>query len=443
MKALIIAAGRGDRLRPYTDERPKALVPLLGLHLIERSLLTAREAGIDDFVVVTGYRGDEVEKVLGDGKKYGIKIKYLHNREWSKGNGVSVLRAKDELKDQRFVLLMADHIFEPGILRSLKRLKSKSGECVLCVDRRIKNRDVKESTKVKLSGEKIVDIGKDIHRYSAIDCGIFICSSAIFEALEKGISEGRDELTDGVAYLAKRGAMRAFDIGGSDWFDIDTPGDLDRAERFMLKKLTKKDDGLVAKHLNRKLSAPITRGLVKTNITPNQVSILSFLIGIVSAFSFLGLSYPFLLLGGLLAQFCSVIDGVDGEIARLKFQVTRYGGYLDSILDRYADASILIAITYTSYVIFGCQWIWILGLLALFGSMMSMLSKQRFQSATSRPYELTIEGKFRYIPADRSARLFIIMLGGISNQLIPCLCILAALTNVKALYRLVAVKRMI
>ena len=94
MNALIIAAGRGSRFNNLTDAKAKPLIHLLGLSLIERVMLTAKEAGINEFVVVTGYLGDQIKEQLGDGESYGVKIDYVENEEWEKGNGVSVLKSK-------------------------------------------------------------------------------------------------------------------------------------------------------------------------------------------------------------------------------------------------------------------------------------------------------------------------------------------------------------
>ena len=90
MKALIIAAGKGRRLEGLTKDGPKPLIKLLGLSLIERVMLTARQAGIDEFVIVTGFFGEKIKEGLGNGERCGVKISYIENREWQSGNGVSV-----------------------------------------------------------------------------------------------------------------------------------------------------------------------------------------------------------------------------------------------------------------------------------------------------------------------------------------------------------------
>ncbi|GAF87882.1 unnamed protein product, partial [marine sediment metagenome] len=79
MKALIIAAGEGSRLGNLTKDKPKPLVRLLGLSLVERVILTAKEVGIDEFIIVIGYLGQRVKEKLGNGNRYGVKIVYIEN----------------------------------------------------------------------------------------------------------------------------------------------------------------------------------------------------------------------------------------------------------------------------------------------------------------------------------------------------------------------------
>ncbi|MFQ6063273.1 MAG: NTP transferase domain-containing protein, partial [Methanosarcinales archaeon] len=101
MKALIIAAGRGSRLRPFTEDMPKGLIPLLGLCLLERIILSVKEVGIKDFVIVTGFKGEKIKDFLKvdslgvrSESDYEYRIEYVDNPAWHRGNGVSVLAAE-------------------------------------------------------------------------------------------------------------------------------------------------------------------------------------------------------------------------------------------------------------------------------------------------------------------------------------------------------------
>jgi NDP-sugar pyrophosphorylase family protein len=236
MRALIIAAGRGERLRPLTDSNPKPLIPLLGLRLIERVILSAKEAGIFGFVIATGYLGERVRSFLGDGSRYGVNIEYVESKFWSMGNGLSVFEAR-KLLDEKFILLMSDHIFNPKILVSLMDCDVKGDECVLCVDVGMRSPiDFNDATKVMVLDGRIVDIGKNLNEYNGVDMGIFLCSPIIFDALGDTIREGLYSLTDGVRELARRRKMRAHCIDEEEayWIDIDTLESLKAAERILL-----------------------------------------------------------------------------------------------------------------------------------------------------------------------------------------------------------------
>jgi len=225
MKALIIAAGRGERFRPLTDENPKPLIPLLGRPLIERVILAVREAGIEDLIIVTGYLGEKLRAFLGDGSKYGVKIRYVENKHWQLGNGVSVYEARN-LIDETFVLLMSDHVFNPEILCELQKCKISEDECILCVDTQMRYVfDIDDATKVLVKGDRILRIGKELKDYNGVDMGIFLCSSSIFEALDKSIRKGQYSLTEAIRELAQEGKMKAycFEDEGHYWIDIDTP----------------------------------------------------------------------------------------------------------------------------------------------------------------------------------------------------------------------------
>jgi len=207
MKALIIAAGTGSRLSNLTKENPKPLIRLLGLSLIERIILTAKQAGIDEFVISVGYLGEKIKKKLGDGKNYKVKITYIENKEWQKGNGVSVLKA-EKLLNGNFILLMSDHIFDKRILKELIHYGMKSS-IVLAIDRRKPSTD---DTKVLEKKNKIVDIGKNIKKSNGIDTGIFLCSLKIFSYIKEAIKEGKTELAYGIAKAAENRDVETFDI---------------------------------------------------------------------------------------------------------------------------------------------------------------------------------------------------------------------------------------
>ena len=431
MKALILAAGQGTRLRTVGDTKP--LVQLLGLGLIERVILTAKKSGIKEFCIVVGYHGEKIREHLSDGKKHGVKIQYVQNDQWTRGNAISILKARDHFKES-FVLLMTDHNYDRRILDQLLKTKIGKDECILCVDRNPKDHlNIDDATKVRTVDHRIETIGKDLTDYNCIDTGIFICNPVIFDALEQSISKGDEGLSGGIKILAQRHKMRYMPLGDNFWIDIDDKTDRKNAELLICNKLKKDTDGPVSKILNRPISLRISKILLKTGITPNQISVLSFVIGLAGAsFFFIG-EYFYLILGGILVHIHSIVDGCDGEVARLKLRQTKYGGWLDSVLDRYVDAAIILGLIYGYWSITGDVTIWIIGFFAIIGSFLNSYTSDKYDSIF-RNGDMTKRSKFRM---GRDVRLLLITIGALTNQIPIILIILAVLANFEALRRLI------
>lgn len=237
MKALIIAAGEGSRLR--NDEGiPKPLTKIDDLSLIERIILNVKGAGIEEFVIVIGYQGEKIKERLEDGTRLGVKITYVVNDEWKKSNGISVLKAKDYLKEN-FFLLMSDHLFEQDIVRNLKEQMVEAGEIMLAVDYNLSSEliDVDDVTKVAIKNNLIKNIGKEIDSYHAHDTGIFLCSPGLFQALENCMQNGDCSLSEGIKFLAQENKARTFNIGNRSWVDVDTKYFLQKAEELVRKNI--------------------------------------------------------------------------------------------------------------------------------------------------------------------------------------------------------------
>jgi len=339
MKALIIAAGKGERLRRWDGDLPKPLFKVAGLTLIERAILSAKKAGITEFVIVTGYQGDTIQKRLSSKRqdKLGVTIQFVQNDDWEKANGHSVLKAKPYLNND-FVLMMSDHIFDWRILEALVRNGTVAGEVTLAVDGRVDEIfDLDDATKVKtLDGTPaslIAEIGKEIPSYDAIDTGLFLCSPTLFQALENACTEGKGSLTEAMRLLAAEGKARTFRIGNHYWQDVDTQPSLKEAYRVLFRSLRKDTDGVISRYFNRWVSGLMTRILIRTSLTANQVTWSALVVGLLSGF-FVSKGTPHdVAIGGLLFQFASIYDGCDGEMSKLKLSSSKFGEWLDTVCD--------------------------------------------------------------------------------------------------------------
>lgn len=234
LKCVIIAAGRGSRLAARADSKP--LCPVNGRPLIEWVIAAAARAGVKDFLVVTGYAREKLEshlKKLARGKD--ISISFVFNAEWEKENGISVFKAR-ELAGEKFVLSMSDHIFDPEILARLIAQPIEPDEIILAVDYHVQDNpwvDLEDVTKVVVEEGKIVGVGKNLEAYNAFDTGIFLCTPAIFRALEESREKGDSSLTGGIRVLAKSRKAKVMDIDGGFWVDVDEERALERAQKLL------------------------------------------------------------------------------------------------------------------------------------------------------------------------------------------------------------------
>jgi 1L-myo-inositol 1-phosphate cytidylyltransferase len=220
---LILAAGNGSRIASLSGSAPKPLVSLYGAPLLEHILLSAQAAGIEKFVVVVGYRADALRRWFAERPLGDISVTLVENPEYHKANGVSALAGRKFLKNP-FLLLMADHIFEPKTARRLLQQTLRDDEVILGVDYNVDRIfDLEDATKVKIQGDNITDIGKDLVSYDALDTGMFLCGPSLFERLESAKNNGNCSLSDGMRRLCQERKLKAFDVGDGRWQDVDTP----------------------------------------------------------------------------------------------------------------------------------------------------------------------------------------------------------------------------
>lgn len=437
MKAVILAAGRGSRIEEVSNSGPKPLVRLLGLTLLERVILSIKEAGIKDFIIVTGYRAEEIKNYLGNGSSLGVKITYVDNPQWPKGNGTSLLAVKGYVRG-KFILSMADHIFAPEIIKTLKKQSLKDTLAMVVADPSPEPYiDLEDATKIRAENGYVMEVGKELKGFSHIDCGVFLVKEEIFEHIEKLKDRPTLSLNEIMDEIARNGRLSVLEIKDQFWIDVDTPEAYRKAEELLFKTLIKPTDGFISRTINRPISFKISRRLVNTNISPNTITLFSFLVSIISAF-FLALgNYIMTFLGGLFVQFTSIIDGCDGEVARLKHRASEYGAWLDSVLDRYSDALIILGITMGLYN-YGYMdpRLWVVSYAALMGSLINSYTATKFDALIkgSSPQK----AKWRF---GRDTRLFIIMLGAVLNQLYYVLVFLAVVTNVVSIRRLFVMKK--
>jgi 1L-myo-inositol 1-phosphate cytidylyltransferase / CDP-L-myo-inositol myo-inositolphosphotransferase len=412
--AVILAAGAGSRLAAAPDGPPKPLVPVLGMPVLERAVRACGEAGIDRVVVVVGHRGSEVRAWTDEFARRGDQQpEFVVARDWDLGNGASALAARSVVGDSRFLLMMCDHLASVRLLSRVLEWDPPEGGICMAVDRDEQALfDEKDATKVRLHDGHVIGVGKKLVEWDAIDAGVFHCTPALFAALHEGSILAEHSLSTAIDLLASANLVDAVDITGDFWFDVDTEAGRIEAERLIRRSLGKvADDGYIAANLNRPLSTRLTARLADTAIRPNHVTIAAFLLALAAAGLFATGTYGLEVLGALLLQGSSILDGVDGELARLKHLSTPGGAWLDTIMDRYADVAVALGVTIAaadaaegSNIL-----VWIGGVATATGFILASYVTKEFELRHGRAYPNDILAKLK----KRDLRLFTISVGAL------------------------------
>lgn len=213
-QAVVLAAGAGSRLRDVAPVKP--LAEVAGRPLVLHAIDALRAAGAGPVTVVIGHAGHLLAALLDP--LPGVRT--VVNPDWERApNGVSLLAARAHVGEGS-LLLMADHLVSPLLLERLVAGGAPDGGLALAVDRRLGHPAVDEAdvTRVRTWGSRIMEIGKTLRVYDALDCGAFLIGPAFVAALA-GLEA--PSLSDGVRLLARRGLARAVDVGDAFWLDID------------------------------------------------------------------------------------------------------------------------------------------------------------------------------------------------------------------------------
>lgn len=189
--------------------------------------------------------------------------------------------------------------------------------------------------------------------------------------------------------LASRAAIDSLvsmDVGEDLWQRVATAEDRSIAERKLDRWLVKPTDGLYAQ-FNRRISIPISRQLIKFPITANMVSLFTLGVGFFSAVFFALGGYWNTLLGALLCLFASILDGCDGEVARLKLQESDFGCWLETVCDYLFYLFLLVGMTIGQWRTSGSKTYLLWGGVLLLGAVGSFLAVgwQRRRLAAGRP----------------------------------------------------------
>ncbi len=332
--AVILAAGKSMRFRENGMQKPKVLLKVGGLRLLERAILTLHEGGVRHFRIVVGaYREQVVPEMQSIARLRDIDIEYVVCEDYEKGNGVTFAAGAAGF-DEPFLLTMSDHIFSPETVEDFVRKATSQPQlpALACDGNLAGVFDMDDATKVAANGTGFIqNIGKEITEYDLVDTGLFYFPKGYGKKVKAHADAGAHSVSGIIQHFINDSGVRATALDHAVWQDVDNPDMKHEAERRMMRMLRRPEDGWVARNINRHFSTRLSLLFANAGMHPAVVTTMVFLLTMVGAWFASSGAYQGIVIGGLIFQLASILDGCDGELARLTYRKSKYGALYESL----------------------------------------------------------------------------------------------------------------
>jgi UDP-N-acetylglucosamine diphosphorylase/glucosamine-1-phosphate N-acetyltransferase len=239
MRAVILTAGEGTRMRPLTLTRPKTMLPVGGVPLLQYNVEALRDAGLEDITLVVGYHKDAVKKHFQDGSKLGIRISYVTQEErLGTAHAIGQVKHLKDSAEKALLVLNGDIIVPSQLIKNLiKKYQESEAHSILVLT------EVEDSSSfgvVKLEGDRITDIlekpspdeleklDNDDNPCNLINAGVYLFDPDIFRAIKQTDKSERDEyeITDSLKIQMKEGKKVLGLVSHEKWIDVGRPWEL-------------------------------------------------------------------------------------------------------------------------------------------------------------------------------------------------------------------------
>ncbi len=239
MKAVILAAGEGQRMRPLTATRPKVMLPVAGRPILEHLLNEVKAAGISEFIFIVGYCDKQVRSYFGGGEKWGVKIDYSEQRKQL--GTADAIRMVSDMIDDNFIVVNGDVVVNHADIKKLLKCRRNTMSVIEVAD-------PAGLGIVELSGKKVSGIYEKTQRPPSLmaNAGLYLFTKEIFEAVSKTEKSprGEYEITDSLRILmGGRSGLNYIQL--KSWLDLSYPWDLLEANEKMMASLKSQNLGRV------------------------------------------------------------------------------------------------------------------------------------------------------------------------------------------------------
>jgi CDP-L-myo-inositol myo-inositolphosphotransferase len=411
------------------------------LRLVERTVLAFLRAGVREFLL-TGDTGiaRRIAETLSGGRCRTARVRVMEPEE-------SLLPILE--RDEACFLARADHFYDRRLVARFVEENRHASATVVAVDFRADAlRSQEGAARIASWGapgdaggaEGLRMAGQGLLAPAGVFTGLARVGASFARAFEDAPPDCRSP-ENALSLLARREPVATWAVAEL-WQavreeDQGRTGDLVLARRKVMGGAVGVDDGVVARSLNRPISRRISERLLSRDVKPWQISLASFVtvLGAGTAFA-MGHAGT----GGMVAQFAAVLDGVDGEVARVRYQDSPFGGVYDALLDRIGDAALIGGMTLYAWLMGAGHSAVALGFGAVAGSSLSMLVKEKYGTQFRQPWISEREGRWRWLLLGRDGRLFLSLLAGLTGYVEAVLAYLAVGTHVHAGVRMYRIR---
>jgi bifunctional UDP-N-acetylglucosamine pyrophosphorylase/glucosamine-1-phosphate N-acetyltransferase len=256
LKAVILAAGEGNRMRPLTSNRPKVMLPVVNKPIVEHLLVEVRESGIENFIFIVGYCDAQVRDYFGRGEKWGVRIAYAEQRKQL--GTADAIRMVGGMVDGNFLVINGDVVVGRDDIKNVMSSKHNTMSV-------IEVRDPRGLGMVELSGGKVVNIYEKTEKPPTLmaNAGLYLFTPEVFDAISNtGKSpRGEYEITDSLQILIHSGPGLYYQELKS-WLDLSYPWDLLRANESKLAEIEAQNLGEVEANVVMKGTVSVGRNTV-------------------------------------------------------------------------------------------------------------------------------------------------------------------------------------
>ena len=243
MKAVILAAGEGIRMRPLTYTRPKVMLPLANKPILEHLMSEIKKTGIEEFIFVVGYRQDAVRDYFGNGKRWGVSIDYVTQR--NQMGTAHALKIAEGLVNERFLVANGDVLVRE---QDLKRVMAKEGLVLSLVEMK----HHQDLGVVEIEGERIVHIWEKVSFPPSplVNAGIYLLTPDIFLTIDdtSRSPRGEYEITDSLQLLIDQGHHLGYEKLDY-WLNIGYPWELLVANESLMEEIEPQNRGTVEENV--------------------------------------------------------------------------------------------------------------------------------------------------------------------------------------------------